>query len=111
MNKKGMTLVTLAIVIVLMIIIAGVVIINLNNTDVISKAQGAVEQYNLKNTEQYANMAYYNVYFDNLKNGIRRTVTVQELKQRMIQDGFSSSELEKYNIVIENGEIKISIKN
>ena len=82
MNKNGMALVTLAISVVVIMILSLAVITNINNNNLIDKAKNVANEYSLKNIEQAANIAYYNIYFDNLKNGTRTAITVQELRNR-----------------------------
>lgn len=47
-NKKGISLIILAITIIVMIIIAGAVIISLTENDVIDEAKGSVKDWNTK---------------------------------------------------------------
>lgn len=108
--KKGMSLVTLVITIIVMIILASIAIINLSRNNIINEAQNATNSFNLKNMEQLANMAYANVYFDNLTKGIRRELTPEEIRARMIKDGVKAEDLNKFNIEIINGDVKVSIK-
>lgn len=108
--KKGMSLITLVITVILMIIIAGTAIVTLSKSNVIEKAQDATNSFNLKSIEQLANMAYANIYFDNLTEGIRRELTSEEICARMIKDGADENMLSKFNIEVINGDIKVSVK-
>lgn len=108
--KKGMSLITLVITITLMIIIATVSIVNLSNSNVIKEAENATNSFNLKSVEQLANMAYANIYFDNLTQGIRRELTPDEIRTRILKDGADENIVNKFNIEIINGDIKVSIK-
>lgn len=108
--KKAMSLVTLVITIIVMIILASVTIINLSKNNIINEAQNATNSFNLKNIEQLANMAYANVYFDNLTKGIRRELTSDEIRARMIKDGTKEEDMNKFNIKIVNGDVIVSIK-
>ena len=111
MNKNGMALVTLAISVVIIMILSLAVVTNINNNNLIDTAKNVVGEYNLKNIEQAANMAYYNIYFDNLKNGERKSITVPELTARMIQDGIKEEILDNFNISISNGNITVTKKD
>ncbi|MBQ8042782.1 MAG: hypothetical protein IJ272_01360 [Clostridia bacterium] len=110
MKKVGMSLITLVITVIVMIIVASVTIMSLNNTGIIEKAESAVEDMNLKNIQQLANMAYANIYFDNLTQGIRQTITAEEICERMLKDGTKQEELDKYEITVENGDVFVSLK-
>ena len=110
MKKSGMSLMTLVITVILMIIIAGVAIVNLSKSDIIDKAEQAVDDMNLKNIQQIANMAYADIYFDNLISNIRRELTAEEIRERMIQNGMEEDELNKYDIVVEDGDVFVTIK-
>lgn len=110
MKKEGMSLITLIITVVVLIIITGVTIIGIENTGIINKAEMAVEDLNLKNLEQLANMAYANIYLDNLSKGIRREITGEEVRNRMLKDGTKEEELIKYDIIVENGDVFVKVK-
>ena len=110
MSKKAMSLLVLVITVVIMIIVVSVTMVSLESTGIIDKAEQAVEGINLKNIQQLANMAYANVYFDNLTKGIRRDLTSEEIRARMIKDGLDEQELDLYEIVVKDGDVYVSIK-
>lgn len=110
MNKKGMSLITLAITVIVLIIVTDAIIMSLNNTGIIEKAESVVEDMNLKNIQQLANMAYANIYFDNLKQGIRRDITAEEIYNHMLKAGTKQEELDKYEITVENGDVFVTLK-
>lgn len=108
--KKGMSLITLVITIIVMLIIATASIVILSKSNVIEEAQNATNSFNLKSVEQLANMAYANIYFNNLTKGIRRELTSEEICERMVKDGADETMLSKFNIEVINGDIKVSVK-
>ncbi len=110
MKKEGMSLITLVITVVVLIIITGVTIIGIENTGIIDKAEMVVEDMNLKNLEQLANMSYANIYLENLSKGIRREITGEEVKERMLKDGVKEEALSKYDIIVENGDVFVKVK-
>ena len=110
MKKDGMNLITLIISVIVLIIITGVTIMGLKNTGIIEKTEMAVEDMNLKNLEQLANIAYANIYLDNLSQGVRREITGEEVRTRMQKDGTEQEVLDKYDIIVQDGDIFISIK-
>ena len=110
MKKYGMSLMTLILMIILMIIIGGVIVVNIKDTGIIDKAEQAVNDMNLKNVQQSANMAYADVYFDNLVSNTRRDLTAEEIRARMIQNGMEEEILNKYDIVVEDGDVFVTPK-
>jgi len=110
MNKKAMSLVTLVITIIIMIILAGAIIINLSNSGIIEKANQAVTDMDLKNLEQLANMAYADIYFENLTKGIRRELTAEEIRLRMIKDGADEQKMSLYEVIVEDGDVFVTLK-
>lgn len=110
MKKEGMSLITLIITVVVLIIVTGVTIASIENTGIIDKAETVVQDMNLKNFEQLANMAYANIYLDNLSQGIRREITAEEVRARMIKNGSDEQELNKYDITVENGDVFVTFK-
>ena len=110
MKKEGMSLITLIITVVILIIITGVTIVGIENTGIIDKAEMVVDDMNLKNLEQLANMSYANIYLENLSKGIRRAITGEEVRGRMLEDGAKEEELIKYDIIVENGDVFVTLK-
>lgn len=110
MKKEGMSLITLIITVIVLVIITGVTIIGIENTGIIDKAEMVVEDMNLKNFEQLANMSYANIYLENLSKGIRREITGEEIRARMLKDGADEEQLNKYYITVENGDVFVKLK-
>ena len=74
--KKGISLIVLVITIIVMIIIAGAIIISLNSTNVLDKANTAVSVSNeaeLKSAVALAYMNSYAEYWDNRDEGAEAT--------------------------------------
>lgn len=107
MNKKAMSLVTLLIAVTVMIMLASVMTMGASNINVKSKI---MDDMDLENFQQLANMAYAGIYFDNLTHGIRRELTAEEIRTRMIKDGADANELIKYSIVVKNGDVFVNAK-
>ena len=72
-KKQGISLIVLVITIIVMIILAGAIVLTLNNSGIISKAEDAVEQTNLATIRELAQMAWAEAYMDGAR-------TEQELK-------------------------------
>ena len=64
----------------------------------------------LLNLQQLANMAYSNIYFENLRNGIRRELTSEEICNRMLKNGIGDININKYNITVKNGDVFVVAK-
>ena len=56
--KRGISLIVLVITIIVMVILAGAIILTLNNNGIISKASGAVEKTDYKNVATAAQLVY-----------------------------------------------------
>lgn len=110
MNKKGMTIPTLIITLVIVTAFALITEYILNNNYINQQIELVGEEYNFIKVEQLANMAYSNVYFSNLRKGIRKEVTVKELIDRMVKDGAPIEELNAYEFKIKDGEVYITLK-
>ena len=60
--KQGISLIVLVITIIVMIVLAGAIILTLNNSGIIDKATDAVEQTNLATVKQLTQMAWAQAY-------------------------------------------------
>lgn len=105
MNKKAMSLVTLVLTVVAMMILASLAINFKVDTNVFD---GVLSDMDLKNFQQLANMAYANIYRENLTVGTRRELTADEIRTRMIKDGANEQELESYHITVKNGDVFVT---
>ena len=110
MKKRGMSLVTLTIVVIVIMGIFGGAQFILTKTNMTQGVERTTESMELLNIQQIANMAYSTIYFDNLTQGIRRDLTADEIRERMIKNGTSVEELSRYNIVVKNGDVFVTLK-
>lgn len=110
MNKKGMNLITLTITLVLIMFFMAVVV------QIVTKmgAQMSIEKtsanMDLLNIQEQANIAYASIYFDNLRQGVRRELTPEEIRLHMLKKGTGDIDLSMYNIVVKDGDVFVSIK-
>lgn len=111
MKKRGMSLITLIITVIVLVIVTGVTILGIENTGIINKAEMVVEDMNLKNLQQLANMAYANIYLDNLYKGVRREITADEIRTCMLKNGAKEEDLNQYEITVENGDVFVTFRN
>ena len=110
MKKKGMSLTTLAIVIFVVISLMYVSMVGLVKTNLVSELIMTDEDVDLLHVQQLANMAYANIYLDNLRMGVRRELTPNEIRVRMLKNGVGDVDLSKYNIRVENGDVFVTLK-
>ncbi len=61
-TKQGISLIVLVITIIVMIVLAGAIILTLDNSGIIEKANGAVEQTNLATVKEVVQMAWAEAY-------------------------------------------------
>ena len=66
-SKQGISLIVLVITIIVMIILAGAIVIALNNSGIIGRASEAVEKTNLAAVKELAQMAWSEAYADGVR--------------------------------------------
>lgn len=110
MRKRGMSLVTLAITTIVILGVFGVTMLALTKTGAMQSIERTSENMDLLNFQELANMAYSSIYFDNLRQGIRRELTAEEVRARMIENGAEEIKLRKYDIKVKDGDVFVSIK-
>ncbi len=79
-NKRGISLIVLVITIIVMIILAASVVIALNNTGIINKANEAVDKTNLKEVEQLANLVWSEEFLDGKRDDTLKSAVLEKLK-------------------------------
>ena len=75
--KRGVSLIVLVITIIVMVILAGVIILTLDNSGIINKAQDAVDQANLSEVKNVAQLAWAEAFLDG-------KTTQEELEQAVM---------------------------
>ena len=84
-NKKAVSLIVLVITIIVMIILAGVIILSLNNSGIIDKAQEAVDKTNEAQLKQILQVGWAEAYADgarteeDLKSGVDAVIEKNNL--------------------------------
>ena len=103
-----MTLPILAIT-TIMTILVGASLINLvQRLNINEMAKEFEQDYNLLHMQQMANMAYSKVYFKKLSKGIREGVSTEEIKTQLLKDGIEQERLNKYRIMVKDGDVLVS---
>lgn len=100
-KKKGISLIVLVITIIIMIILAATIIISLNNSGIISKANKAVKDTNEQELKQIANLAWGEAFL----NGATDTEYKEAIKNALINNKLNP---EDYGIIANNKGVKIT---
>ena len=103
-KRQGVSLIVLVITIIVMIILAGTIILSLNNSGIIEKAQEAVDKTNLTQVRELAQMAWGTAYATGARNE-------EELKQ-VVDEALRNSQvdLSKYTIKVTTIGVDVTLK-
>jgi len=104
-NKSGISLIVLVITIIVMIILAASVVITLNNTNIINRANEAVNASDLKTVQNIAVLAWSEAYLD--KNA-GETVNFQERVETALRSNGVS--LKKYVVTATETGVEVHEK-
>jgi len=110
-KKKGISLIVLVITIIVMIILAGAIILSLNNAGIIEKANQAVKDTDEATVKEIAQMAWAEAYADGVRkvedtevNGEKVEGFETRVKVALTANGVDTTETSKYLInVTEKG--------
>ena len=86
-NKNGISLIVLVVTIIVMVILAGAIVLTLNNSEIINKTQDAVKQTNEATVKEVADLGWAEAYADGAR-------TEEELRAGVL----SAFEKNKINI-------------
>ena len=92
-NKQGVSLIVLVITIIIMIILASAIIITLSNSDIIERANEAVDKTDLQEAQNIASIAWSEAYLDG-------KTTKDELTQAVL-DAFTKNKVDKSKYTLE----------
>ena len=103
-RKKGISLIVLVITIIVMIILAGAIILSLNNAGIIGKASEAVEKTNLKQVQTLAQLKWSEAY-------LRDEKQLWQLK-KAVREGLTAEgiNIEEYDIKITTKGTTVAVK-
>ncbi len=107
-QRKGISLIVLIVTIIVMIILAGAIILTLNNSGVIGRAEEATEKTNEQAIKEAANMAYGDWVLAKQMDNETRSAD-EYVKSKLKEQGFRDEQLENL-VVTDDGKITI-IKN
>ena len=94
--KKGISLIVLVITVIVMVILAGVIILTLDNSGIINKAQDAVDQANLNEVKNVAQLAWAEAFLDGktTKGELEQAVIDALAKQNITADYYKGYTIE-----------------
>ena len=92
-NKKGISLIVLIITIIIMIILAGAIILTLNNSGVIDRAEEAKEASDMATLKEAANIAYGEWVLATEMDGETKSAD-EYIKEKLKNQGFSDEDLQ-----------------
>jgi len=110
MKKRGMNLITLVITVAVVIGVMYISFQALYRTNLINAVGDNAVDMDMLNLQQLANIAYSNIYFENLRSGIRRELSSDEIRERMLKNGIGDIDINKYNITVKSGDVFVTIK-
>ena len=100
-KTKGISLIVLVITIIVMIILAGAIVLTLNNSGIIDKATSAVEDSNLATVKQLASLGWAEAYAD----GARTKEALEEGVYEILEA--NNVDTEAYVIVVTTSGVKV----
>ena len=100
--KQGISLIVLVITIIVMVILAGAIVLTLNNNGIIDRASDAVEQTNLATVKELTQMAWAEAY----ANGARTQEEFQDAVGKALEA--NKVDLEKYGIVVTTSGVEVA---
>ncbi|MBQ8042961.1 MAG: hypothetical protein IJ272_02275, partial [Clostridia bacterium] len=103
-SKQAVSLIVLVITIIVMIILAGVIVLTLNNSGIIDQAQDAVDKTNLKEVQTLASLKWAEAYIDG--NTTQSALETEVLKRLAEED----IDLTPYEITVTDEGVKVALK-
>ena len=101
-SKKGISLIVLVITIIVMIILAGAIILTLNNSGIINKANEAVEKTDLAQVKHIAALKWAEAYLDD---------TVEDKEQYVLKElSEEGINTDKYDITVIKNGVDVELK-
>jgi len=97
-KRKGISLIVLVITIIVMIVLAGAIILSLNNSGIINKSNEAVDLTNIANVREFAQTKWAEAYLE------LETKTQEALEEYVLD------ELDEADITIDDYEIEVTEK-
>ena len=107
--KKGISLIVLVITIIVMIVLAGAIILSLNNAGIIEKSNEAVDLTNIANVREFAQTKWAEAYLetDKTQEKLEEYVLAELTEAGINKDDYEIEVTEKGVTVNKKGEVKI----
>ncbi len=103
-NKQGVSLIVLVITIIVMIILAGTIILSLNNSGIIEKAKNAVDETNLKEVQTLASLKWAEAFVDG-------NITQEQLEEEVLKRlNDENVDLTPYEITVTEDGVKVALR-
>lgn len=102
-KKQAISLIVLVITIIVMFILAGAIVLTLNNSGIIGRASGAVRQTNLSTVKELASLGWAEAY----ANGARTVEELQEGIEKILVA--NNIDTEKYGIIVTTSGVKVAV--
>ncbi len=103
-NKKAVSLVVLVITIIVMIILAGTIVLSLNNSGIIEQAKNAVAETNLKEVQTLASLKWAEAFID---GNTTQEQLGQEVLKRLNEEKL---DLTPYEITVTEDGVKVALR-
>ena len=107
--KKGISLIVLVITIIIMIILAGAIILTLNNSGIIGRATEATDKSDKATLKEATNVAYSEWTLARQMDGETKSAD-EYVKDKLKDQGFSDEDLELV-VVTDDGNIVVNTKH
>ena len=104
MSKRGISLIVLVITIIVMIILAASVVISLNNTGIIDKANTAVQLTDERQIQDLASLIWAEAYLDETRTDTIENVVKDKLEEQGVTE-------DKWNIQVSNTGVTVTSKS
>ena len=100
-NKQGISLIVLVITIIVMIILAAAIVLTLNNSGIINRANEAVEKTDLAQIKKLAALKWSESYLNNEEDISGYVI------EKLSEEGINT---DKYEITVTNTGVDVAIK-
>lgn len=101
MNKRGVSLVTLVLTIIILVILTGVIIVSINNNAVIGEANKATMKQNQVQAQQVASLAFAEKVMDGIED---EAIIKSYVEASLVANGYKLSD---YKITVDSDGVKV----
>ncbi len=101
-TKQGISLIVLVITIIVMVILAGAIVLTLNNSGIIQKASEAVDKTDYATVKELTQMAWAEAY----ANGARTQQEFQDAVDKALED--NKIDTDKYGIIVTTNGVEVA---